>query len=65
MKACTVPTLVSHGDADATVPADITGRAAAAAIAGSTLLIYPGAPHGLFFTEKDRLCADLMAFIGG
>ncbi len=65
MKAFTVPTLVIHGDADATVPADITGRAAAAAIAGSTLLIYPGAPHGLFFTEKDRLCADLMAFIGG
>ena len=65
MVAFTVPTLVIHGDADATVPADITGRAAAAAIAGSTLLMYPGAPHGLFFTEKDRLNADLMAFIGG
>jgi len=27
--------------------------------------MYPGAPHGLFFTEKDRLTADLTAFIAG
>jgi non-heme chloroperoxidase len=65
MKAFTVPTLVIHGDADATVPPDITGKAAAASIPGAKLLMYPGAPHGLFFTEKDRLTADLTAFIAG
>ncbi len=64
MKAFTVPTLVIHGDHDATVPADATGRAAAAAIPGAELLIYPGAPHALFFTEKARLTADLLEFIG-
>ena len=65
MKAFTVPTLVIHGDADATVPPDITGKVAAASIPGAKLLMYPGAPHGLFFTEKDRLSADLTAFIAG
>ena len=64
MKAFTMPTLVIHGDADATVPADVAGRAAAEAIPGAELLIYPGAPHALFFTEKDRLNADLLEFIG-
>ncbi len=63
LPAFTVPTLVIHGDADQTVPPGITGRAAAAAIAGSTYKEYAGAPHGLFITEKDQLVADLLAFI--
>ena len=63
LAAFTVPTLVIHGDADQTVPAGITGRAAAAAIAGAVYKEYPGAPHGLFMTEKDRLVADLLEFI--
>ena len=65
MQAFTVPTLVIHGDADSTVPPDVTGRVAAEMIPGATLMMYPGAPHGLFFTEKDRLAADLTAFIAG
>ncbi len=64
LAAFTVPTLVIHGDADRTVPPGITGRAAAAAIAGCVYQEYAGAPHGLFMTEKDRLVADLLAFIG-
>jgi hypothetical protein len=24
---------------------------------------YAGAPHGLFLTERDRLAADLLAFV--
>jgi non-heme chloroperoxidase len=58
-----VPTLIIHGTADKTVPIDAAGRAAAKGIAGSTLIEYDGAPHGLFATEKDRLTQDMLEFI--
>jgi len=32
-------------------------------IEGSTLKIYPGAPHGLCTTKKDQVNTDLLAFI--
>lgn len=63
MKNFTVPTLVIHGDADQTVPIDISGRAAAKAVPGARLIEYAGAPHGLFVTEKDRLNGDLLDFL--
>lgn len=63
MGAFRVPTLVVHGDGDATVPLDKSGRIAASMIAGAELKVYAGAPHGLFFTEKDRLNQDLLGFI--
>lgn len=65
MKAFTVPTLVIHGDDDATVPIGISGRTAAAMIQGAQLIEYKSAPHGLFFTDKDRLNQDLLSFIRG
>jgi pimeloyl-ACP methyl ester carboxylesterase len=58
-----VPTLIIHGDSDATVPVAKSARLAAAMIPQARLLEYPGAPHGLFFTEKDRLNQDLLDFI--
>ncbi|MES2713798.1 MAG: alpha/beta hydrolase [Pseudomonadota bacterium] len=61
----TVPTLIIHGDADETVPIVVSGRRTAAMIPGATLLEYTGAPHGLFFTEKDRLNQDLLEFFRG
>ena len=63
LPAFKVPTLIIHGTSDQTVPIDAAGRAAAKGIAGSTLIEYEGAPHGLFATEKDRLTKDLLAFI--
>ncbi len=65
LKAFDVPTLVIHGDDDQIVPVDLTARAAAAAIPGARLEVYPGGPHGLYFTHKDRLNADLLAFANG
>jgi len=65
LKNITVPTLVIHGDADKTVPFDFTGKVAAEIISGAKLLVYEGAPHGLFETEKDRLNNDLLHFING
>jgi non-heme chloroperoxidase len=59
------PTLVIHGDDDQIVPIDASARAAARLVKQSTLLVYPGAPHGLCDTHKDKVNADLLAFIKG
>ncbi|MEG3180480.1 alpha/beta fold hydrolase [Sphingomonas sp. LT1P40] len=64
LAAFKVPTLVLHGTADATVPIDATGRAAAVGIANAQLVEYDGAPHGLFASESDRLTRDLLIFLG-
>ncbi len=61
-KAITIPTLIIHGDADQTVPITPTGHAAAELIPNAELKIYEGAPHGLFFTNRHDLNADLAAF---
>jgi pimeloyl-ACP methyl ester carboxylesterase len=63
LSAFNVPTLIIHGTADKTVPIDASARAAAKAIAQSKLIEYPGAPHGLFATHKDRLTKDLLKFL--
>ena len=57
-----VPTLVIHGDADATVPVEKSGALAAKLISGAELKIYKGAPHGLTYTHRDALNTDLAAF---
>ena len=62
LPAFRVPTLIVHGTGDKTVPIDPSARAAAAGIAGATLVEYDGAPHGLNVTEKDRLTRDLLDF---
>lgn len=60
-----VPTLIVHGDDDQVVPIGASGLASAKLVRGSTLKVYPGAPHGLTDTHKDRLNADLLAFVQG
>jgi non-heme chloroperoxidase len=59
-----VPTLVIHGDKDASAPIDLTGRRTAELIRGAELKVYEGAPHGLFITHMDRLNTDLLTFLG-
>ncbi|HYG17806.1 MAG TPA: alpha/beta hydrolase [Ohtaekwangia sp.] len=63
MSSVTVPTLIIHGEADKTVPIDATAKRAAEMIRDNRLLVYDGAPHGLFYTHRARLNADLAAFI--
>jgi pimeloyl-ACP methyl ester carboxylesterase len=57
------PTLILHGDKDASAPLEITGRRFAAGIRGAELKVYPGAPHGLFLTHMDQVNRDLEAFL--
>ncbi|MCB8878344.1 alpha/beta fold hydrolase [Acidisoma silvae] len=64
MASFTIPTLIIHGTADKTVPIDVSGRAAAAAIPHATFIEYEGEPHGLHATAPDRLSNDLLNFIG-
>ena len=59
-----VPTLILHGTADMAVPFAMA-KATAAAIAGSKLIAYPDASHGLVVTERDRVTKDLLAFVAG
>ncbi|MBO9134524.1 alpha/beta hydrolase [Rhizobium sp. VS19-DR104.2] len=63
LPAFTMPTLVIHGTGDKTVPIGPSGRAAAAAITGATLIEYDGEPHGLFATVPERLNRDLLEFL--
>jgi pimeloyl-ACP methyl ester carboxylesterase len=57
------PTLVLHGDKDASAPLEITGRRFAAGVKGAELKVYPGAPHGLFVTHMEQVNRDLEAFL--
>jgi non-heme chloroperoxidase len=63
LKKMDVPTLVIHGSDDQIVPIDAAGKASAKIIKNAKLVIYEGAPHGIPTTHKDRLNADLLAFI--
>jgi non-heme chloroperoxidase len=58
-----IPTLVIHGDDDQVVPFAVGGQASAALVEGATLTVYPGAPHGITDTHRERLGADLLAFL--
>jgi non-heme chloroperoxidase len=58
-----VPTLVLHGDADQIVPIGASALISSKMIKGATLKIYEGAPHGMCTTLKDRVNAELLAFI--
>ncbi len=58
-----VPTLIVHGDDDQVVPIDASARASAKLIKNNKLIVYPGAPHGITDTHKDKLNADMLAFL--
>ena len=58
-----VPTLIVHGDDDQIVPIDASAHAAAKLVKDAKLIVYPGAPHGLADTHKDRLNQDLLDFL--
>ncbi|MCU1275670.1 MAG: alpha/beta hydrolase fold protein, partial [Bryobacterales bacterium] len=63
MKRFDVPTLFIHRDDDQIVPIGAAARIASKIVKGSTLKVYPGAPHGLTATHRDQFNTDLLAFI--
>lgn len=58
-----VPTLVLHGDSDAIVPIEVSGRRSAEAIADATLVVVEGAPHGFNVSHAEEFNAALLEFL--
>jgi non-heme chloroperoxidase len=63
LKKFDVPTLILHGDDDQIVPISAAALRSSKLVKNVTLKIYAGAPHGLAYTHKDQLNADLLAFV--
>lgn len=58
-----VPTLIVHGDQDASAPLELTGRKTAALIDGAELTVYPEAGHGVYASDHQALNTDIIRFI--
>jgi non-heme chloroperoxidase len=65
LKKFDVPTLILHGDDDQIVPIGAAAMMSSKIVKGAVLKVYPGAPHGMCSTLKDKVNADLLAFIKG
>jgi non-heme chloroperoxidase len=65
LKKFDVPTLVLHGDDDQIVPIGAAAMQSAKIIKSATLKVYPGAPHGMCSTLKDKVNEELLAFFKG
>ena len=63
LKKFDVPTLIIHGDDDQIVPISAAALLSVKLVKNATLKIYEGAPHGIVYTHKDQLNADLLAFL--
>lgn len=61
----TLPTLVLHGDADATVPFEGSGARTHAMVKGSALKVVLGGPHGLNVSHASEFNAALVTFLTG
>jgi non-heme chloroperoxidase len=59
----TVPTLVIHGDSDAIVPFEGSGRRTHEAVAGSELVVVEGGPHGFNVSHAGEFNESLIAFL--
>jgi non-heme chloroperoxidase len=63
LKKFNVPTLFLHGDDDQIVPIGASAQIASKIVKNASLKVYPGAPHGMCTTLKDRVNADLLEFL--
>ena len=59
-----VPCLIIHGTDDKIVPIDKSSDRTSAMMPGATYKKYDGEPHGLFYTSRNELVQDLIAFVG-
>jgi pimeloyl-ACP methyl ester carboxylesterase len=64
LKKIDVPTLVVHGDSDAIVPFEVSGKRSHEAIADSSLVVIEGAPHGFNATHAEQFNRALLDFLG-
>ncbi|MDV6167097.1 alpha/beta hydrolase [Flavobacterium sp. DG1-102-2] len=58
-----VPLLVLHGKADETVPIDASAEETVKMVPHAQYIVYDDAPHGLFYTHKEKFNEDIVNFI--
>jgi len=63
LKSFDIPTLIIHGTSDKIVPIQASSDLTAKLIPDAIYKKYEGAPHGLFFTEKEQFNQHLIDFI--
>jgi pimeloyl-ACP methyl ester carboxylesterase len=63
LPAFDVPTLLMHGDADASAPIAITGRKTAALLPRARLIELPEAGHGLYVTHVRQIVDQIAEFV--
>jgi non-heme chloroperoxidase len=57
------PTLIVHGDKDASASISITGARTARLIANCRFTVYKDAPHAIVLTHRERFISDIVEFI--
>ena len=63
LKKFDIPTLILHGDDDQIVPIVASALLSSKIVKNAVLKVYPGLPHGMCQTHKDRINADLFEFL--
>src|SRR6266478_2147110 len=64
LKKITIPALIIHGDSDAIVPFEASGKRSHEAIKGSQLVLVKGGPHGLNASHPEAFNKALLDFVG-
>lgn len=63
LAALDIPVLLIHGDADASAPIELTVRRTVPLLRDARMVVYPGAPHGLNVSHKERFNKDMLDFL--
>jgi non-heme chloroperoxidase len=63
LKALTVPILIAQGDDDQIVPIDAAAKKSIDLVKDGRLVVYPGAPHGIYGDYQQALGANILAFL--
>lgn len=63
LAAIKVPLLVLHGKADETVPIDASAEETIKHVPHAQYIVYDDAPHGLFYTHKNKFNEDIISFV--
>ena len=63
LESVTVPALIIHGDSDALVPFEGSGKRTHEAIPGSQLHLITGGPHGINLSHRDEFNRVLIDFL--
>ena len=64
LERLTLPTLVIHGDSDAIVPFEVSGKRTAESVEGAELVVVEDAPHGFNVSHVDEFNRALLEFLG-